>query len=170
MNKSVRERVRSRPVPGPHVTNRAVDSGGPRVLCDTEKPLELSGPGSCGERGTNSDVTPHPLPPPELLRVRGEASESQESQARGGHVGSQPHISRLQGPKECRSDSGDSTDEHVRLLPYEFTDAWSRSSGTIPHLVTGLWELVVFLGKAPLWAMPKSWLLLLGATSETVGL
>lgn len=79
-------------------------------------------------------------------------------------MGSRPQISRLQGPNEGRSDSGDSTNERVRLLRCEFTDARSRSSGTIPHLVTGLQGPVAFLGKVPLRATPKSWPLLPGAT------
>lgn len=82
--------------------------------------------------GKISAVTSHPLPP-KLLGVQGGASakspESLESQPCGGRVGSRPQLSRLQGPKEYRSDSGESTNECVRLLQHEFTDAWSRSPG-----------------------------------------
>lgn len=82
--------------------------------------------------GKISAVTSHPLPP-KLLGVQGGASakspESLESQPCGGRMGSWPQLSRLQGPKEYRSDSGESTNECVRLLQHEFTDAWSRSPG-----------------------------------------
>lgn len=82
--------------------------------------------------GKISAVTSHPLPP-KLLGVQGGASakspESLESQPCGGRMGSRPQLSRLQGPKEYWSDSGESTNECVRLLQHEFTDAWSRSPG-----------------------------------------